>query len=218
MKLILTWASILALVFSATAQQDPKAREILDDLSAATKAYTTIKAEFTSKAVNSSSNMDEEYKGKLWQKGEKYKLDFMDAITYFNGEQKWVYMPDVMEVNLFSVNDEMASENIFDNPQEIFTIYEEDFKYLYKGKTTFNGSSALEIELVPEDKDVEYFKIKLYVNESKDEIRGFKYYAKNGTRVTVTIDSFKANLPMNDSMFAFDKSAHPEAELIDMRE
>jgi len=218
MKLLLMWASLFMLILRTSAQQDPKAREVLDELSAATKAYSTIKAEFTSKAVNKSSDMEEEYKGKLWQKGEKYKLNFMDAITYFNGEQKWVYMPDVMEVNLFSVNSDMASESIFDNPQEIFTIYEEGFKYLYKGKTKFNGEDVIEIELVPENTDLEYFKIKLYVNEAKDEIKGFKYFSKDGTRVTVTIDSFKTNIPMKDSMFAFNKSAHPDAELIDMRE
>jgi len=49
MKLLLMWASLFMLILSTSAQQDPKAREVLDELSAATKAYSTIKAEFTSK-------------------------------------------------------------------------------------------------------------------------------------------------------------------------
>lgn len=218
MKLLMTWFVILAIMPGLTAQQDPKAKEILDELSAATKAYGTIKADFTSKAVNKSNEMEETYKGTLWQKGEMYKLDFMDAITFFNGELKWVYMPDVKEVNLFAVDETMETNNIFDNPQQIFTIYKEGYKYRFNGETKFNEEKVLEIELVPEEKDLEYFKIKLYVNLDKNEIKGFKYYAKDGTRLTVTIDTLKTGMNFDDSMFTFDKEAHPEAEVIDMRE
>ncbi|MFO7865037.1 MAG: outer membrane lipoprotein carrier protein LolA [Salinivirgaceae bacterium] len=217
MKLIFTWIMLAFFAFGASAQQDPKAKEILDELSAATKAHSTLQVKFTSKAVNKDADMEELYKGELWQKGDKYKLDFMDAITFFDGDTKWVYMPDVQEVNVFSVEDDEESGNIFDNPQKIFTIYEEGFKYRYDSQSEFNGEQVHIIELVPEDKDQEYFKIKIYVSMSRSEIRGFKYFAKDGTRVTVTIDLFKPNVPMKEGMFKFDETKYPEADVIDMR-
>src|SRR6056297_2954741 len=203
MKILLSSILFVAFAFSLSAQHDPKAKEILDHLSEATQAHKTIKAKFTSKAVNKGSNIEEEYKGTLWQKGEKYKLNFMDATTFYNGELKWVYMPDVQEVNLFSVDSEFQSEGVLDNPQQIFTIYEEGYKYRYNGKEMFNGKELIEIELVPEDTNLDYFKIKLYLNDSKDEIKGFKYFLKDGTRVTVTIDEYKTNMTMPDKMFTF---------------
>ncbi len=218
MKFLLSLILFVAFTFNLSAQHDPKAKEILDHLSESTQAHKTIKAKFTSIAVNKDSNIEEEYKGTLWQKGEKYKLNFMDATTFFNGKLKWVFMPDVQEVNLFSVDNEFQSESIFDNPQEIFTIYEEGYKYRYNGKKTFNGKESIEIELVPEDTGLDYFKIKLYLNNSKDEIRGFKYFLKDGTRVTATIDEFKTGINMPDKMFTFSKEEHPDAEVIDMRE
>jgi outer membrane lipoprotein-sorting protein len=218
MKTIVRIIALLIISTGAFAQQDQKAKGILDQLSKSTKAHKTIVAKFTSHAVNTEANMDEKYKGELWQKGDKYRLDFMDATTYFNGKNKWVYMPDVQEVNLFAVDGTEESDNIFDNPQKVFTIYEEGFKYFYIGEKTFNAKSGHEIELVPTDKKKEYFKIKLFVNKSKNQILGFKYFAKDGTRVTVTIDSFKADEKLKNSMFTFDKKEFPDAELIDMRE
>jgi len=142
----------------------------------------------------------------------------MDATTFFNGKNKWVYMPDVQEVNLFAVNEAENSDNIFDNPQKVFTIYEEGFKYLYTGEKPFNGQKSHEIELIPTDTKKEYFKIKLYVNKAKTQIVGFKYFAKDGTRVNVTIDSFKVDQKLKNNMFTFDKKEFPDAEIIDMRE
>lgn len=202
----------------AHAQQDPKAKEILDELSKKTKAYKTMTIKFTSTAVNVSAEMNEKYEGQLWQKGDKYKLGFMEAITFFNGQDKWVYMPDVQEVNLFSVEDETASDNIFDNPQRIFTIYEDGFKYQYVDIIEFHGEQVHSIELIPEDKSVEYFKIKIFVSTAKNEIRGFKYFAKDGTRVEVFINELKSNESMKDSMFEFSKKEFPDVDLIDMRE
>ncbi|MDA3867450.1 MAG: outer membrane lipoprotein carrier protein LolA [Salinivirgaceae bacterium] len=217
MKLILTWITLAFFALSVNAQQDPKAKEILDELSEATKAHSTLKVKFTSKAVNKGADMEELYKGELWQKGDKYRLDFMDAITFFDGTTKWVYMPDVQEVNVFSVDDGEESGDIFDNPQKIFTIYEDGFKYRYDSQSEFNGEQVHVIELVPEDKDQEYFKIKIYVSLAKTAINGFKYFAKDGTRITVTIDEFKPNVPMKEAMFTFDETQYPEADVIDMR-
>jgi outer membrane lipoprotein-sorting protein len=218
MKIIVSIITLFIITSGAFAQQDKKAKAILDQLSNTTKAHKTIIAKFTSTAVNKEANMNEVYKGQLWQKGDKYKLDFMDATTFFNGKNKWVYMPDVQEVNLFDVVEGEETDNIFDNPQKVFTIYEEGFKYLYTGEKQFNGQATHEIELIPMDTKKEYFKIKLYVNKAKTQIIGFKYYAKDGTRVNVTIDSFKVDEKLKNSIFTFDKKEFPDAELIDMRE
>lgn len=217
-KLLLLTVVTVFVGANSYGQQDPKAKQILDELSKTTKAYKTMMIKFTSTAVNPSANMEEVYEGQLWQKGDKYKLNFMDAVTFFNAENKWVYMPDVQEVNLFSVEEDGDSDNIFDNPQKIFTIYEDGFKYRYEDIITFNGEEVHAIELVPEDKNVEYFKIKIFISTKGNLIRGFKYFAKDGTRVEVKITELKSNITLSDSMFTFKSDDYPDAILIDMRE
>jgi len=74
MKFIVSIITLFIIATGALAQQDKQAKAILDQLSKTTKAHKTIVANFTSTAVNKEANMNEVYKGKLWQKGDKYKL------------------------------------------------------------------------------------------------------------------------------------------------
>jgi outer membrane lipoprotein-sorting protein len=53
----------LCILGSVMAQKDPKATEVLDQLSAKTKAYTSIQADF--KMSVKSDDVNEEQKGKI---------------------------------------------------------------------------------------------------------------------------------------------------------
>ena len=58
---------------SINAQNDPQAKKILDELSVKTKAYTTIKAEFSFTQEKKDKTKDTQ-NGKIQTKGTKYKL------------------------------------------------------------------------------------------------------------------------------------------------
>ena len=197
-------------------QYDPKAKDILDKVSNKTKTYKTLKIDYSSVIHNAESGVDEKNDGTLWQMNDMYKLKFMDAITFFNGKNKWVYMPDVQEVNLFGI--EQEDDDIFNNPQKIFTIYKNGFKYFYKGDALFNNVKYTLIELIPEDKNLDYFKIKLYIDITKYHIMVIEYFAKDGTRINIKIKKYSPNIKLTKSFFTYSKKEHPEAEIIDMRE
>ena len=72
-----------ALTVSLFSQKDPKATEILDQLSAKTKAYTSIQADF--KMSVKSDDVNEEQKGKITLMGDKYKYTIFGVTKICDG-------------------------------------------------------------------------------------------------------------------------------------
>ena len=75
-KLLFLIALVPGFVFG---QNPEKAKEILDQVTAKTKTYKTIKADFSFSLENLQEDIKEEYKGNIAIKGDKYK-----AKAYFS--------------------------------------------------------------------------------------------------------------------------------------
>lgn len=195
--------------------KDPKAKAILDKLSAKTKTYSSITAEFEFRLVNKGEGIDDKQKGTLILKGEKYKvlLDKMEIVC--NSSTVWTYMKDVKEVQLGEV-DEDEDDAIFMNPKNLFTLYETGFKYVLADDAVKDGKSVNVIKLYPLDpSDKSYHTIILYIDKDKTEIQSFEMKSKDGNVFIYTIKSFTPNTNYSDSFFEFKT---PEGvEEIDLR-
>jgi outer membrane lipoprotein carrier protein len=195
---------------SLNAQNDPKAKSILDELSAKTKAYTSIKAEFTFTTEKKDKTKDVQ-NGKIETKGKKYKLEIPGHEIYCDGKTVWEYIKDANEVQVKDMESE-AEGSI--NPSNIFTIYEKGFKYKFEGE----DATTQTISLFPENPDKKkYHTAKLYVNKSKKEISSVKMMMKDGSTQTYAIKSFTPNATIPDTDFTFDAKAHPGVSVEDMR-
>ena len=58
-------------VLSATAQQDPKAKDILDKVANKTKSYSSIKAQFTNTLSNEVEDFSESFEGTIYIKDKR---------------------------------------------------------------------------------------------------------------------------------------------------
>ena len=94
------------LAYAVFAQNDPKAKEILDKAAAKFKAYPAAEIDFTLTMENPSENIHEMHEGKAWMKGNLYKLNVMDVENYYDGKNIYTYMPEVQEVNIKNPNEE----------------------------------------------------------------------------------------------------------------
>ncbi|MDD2564556.1 MAG: outer membrane lipoprotein carrier protein LolA [Salinivirgaceae bacterium] len=207
----------LCAFLNLNAQHDPEARKVLDNVSKTTKSWSTAKIEFKATFTSVEPETTESHKGTLWQKGEKYKLVFMGSHTFCNGINKWVFMPEVDEVNFYIV-DKSDKGNLLDNPQQIFNLYTDGYKYATIGEQPVNGKTIVEIELVPEDKNVEFFKIKVFVDKTDMRLTKLQYYAKDGGRATIEVLNYKIGDNLADKFFVFDEKSNPDAIIIDMTE
>jgi len=193
-----------------TAQTDPKAKAILDDLSAKTKAYTTIKAEFTF-TTEKKDKTKESQEGKIFTKGNKYRLEIPGHVIYCDGKTIWDFIKASNEVQ---VKDAETGGDDAVNPSTIFTIYEKGFKYKFDGE----DATTQTISLFPENPDKKkYHTAKLFVDKVKKQISSVKMMMKDGTTQTYTIKSFQSNTPIADSEFTFDMKAHPGVSVEDLR-
>lgn len=214
MKHILSITLLLFFYITSFAQNAEKAKEILDKVSAKTKSYSTISADFTFSMENLQEEISETNEGQIIIKGDKYKVSLMGVNTYFDGSAIYTHLIEAEEVNI-SEPDPEDEETL--NPATIFTIYEKGFKYKYVGEGSENGKEFYEIDLYPENRDKPYSRIKLRILKDDMTLYTLRQVGKDGNIYTVVVKSMKTNLPFDDSTFAFDTNANPDVDVIDMR-
>src|ERR1041385_9205473 len=150
----------------SSAQYDPKALEVLEAMSKKYKAITAFEAAFTSTLVNEAANVKDEFKGKMTVKGDKYRLELPEQQVYNNGTTVWTYLPGNKEVNID--NFDPKSDDL--NPSKIFDMYKKGFKYMLIGASTEAGVPCDEVDLVPEKKDAQYFKIRMLISKKDKSV------------------------------------------------
>ncbi len=213
MKNFLFLVFTLLTVQVAFAQYDPQALTTLDAMSKKYKAYTSFEANITVTMTNQTEGVKEEYKGKITVKGDKYRLAMSEQEIINNGTTQWTYIPAAKEVTID--NFDPNSSDI--NPSKIYELYKKGFKYLHNGERTEGGVVVEEIDLVPEKKDAQFFKIKMIIGKKDHSIQSWTMMEKGGTHYKYTISKFTPNVTVADTFFAFDSNKYPGVEIIDLR-
>jgi outer membrane lipoprotein-sorting protein len=213
MKNLIFTAFALLLVRVAVAQYDPKALEILDAMSKKYKAITSFEADISYTLSNDVDHINEQFKGKIVVKGDKFKLSLPEQEVINNGTTLWTYLPDAKEVNID--NYDPSSEDI--NPSKIYEIYKKGFKYLYLKEEMEDGALCEVVDLVPEKKDAQYFKIRMSIVKKDHSIKSWTMFDKSGNRYKYAITKFTPNVKVEDSFFTFDPKQHPGIDVIDLR-
>jgi outer membrane lipoprotein carrier protein len=203
----------MILVITASAQYDPKALQSLDAMSKKYKAIPAFEANISYVLTNDVEKVNEEFKGKITVKGDKFRLALPEQEVINNGSTVWTYLPEAKEVNID--NYDPNSEDV--NPSKIYDIYKKGFKYLYLQDKTEGGVVCEEIDLVPEKKDAQFFKIKMFINKKDKSIQSWVMFDKGGNRYKYTISKFNPNIKVEDSFFAFDLKKYPGVEVVDLR-
>lgn len=207
MKNFLLTAIIAFMAIGASAQTD-KARTILDDVSAKTKAYKAIKIDFTYSMENPGQNINESFTGTLFSKGDSYKLLFSGQEVISDGKTVWTYLKDANEVQ---VNEATNDEDSF-TPTNLLSSYTENFK----AKLFSEDAKQYVIELTPVQKK-NFNKVKVVIDKSKKVLNSLAIFDKNGSTYTYSVNKFDTNMPLSDSMFTFKAADHPGVDIIDMR-
>ena len=195
---------------SVIGQNDPKAKKILDELSAKTKSYTSIKAEF-SKTLEKKDKTKETQEAKIETKGSKYKLTITGHEIYSDGKTVWDYGKDANEV-IIKDADPDGDETL--SPTNIFTMYEKGYKFKFDSE----DDKTQVVSLFPENPDKQKFHtIKLTIDKVKKQISSVKMLMKDGTSQTFTVKSFVANADIPDASFTFNPKSHPGVSVEDLR-
>lgn len=215
------------LTFQAVSAQvkDPKAKEIIDRMAAKIKAYSSIVTEFQFTFENEAEAIKEEYKGKLWIKGDMYKINLLGQISICDGKTIWSVLEDVGEVNI--TNRDLNDDSFMSNPSKLFSSYEANFKYKYIGEEkTAKGQAAVvelypiqpEQGLKPGKQNSDLSKIKLVILKTTADLVSARYYSQGGTNYLIVVDKFQTDQPLTVKDFTFNPASYPKMEIIDLRE
>lgn len=212
-KKVIILACILGLFKPVMGQYEPEALKILDQMSDRYKNLTSFKANFTYMLENKMEDIQEEFSGNIIVKGDKFKLDLGEQEIFNDGEIMWTFLKDVNEVNI----DYYLPDDGDMTPSNIFTAYKDGYKYMVAGKEKIGNQDFDIIDLVPDDPNKPFYKIKLWINENDHSLKQWTLYDKSGNTYLYNIVNFNNNYMAMDGEFQFDKNKYPGVEVIDLR-
>ena len=80
------------------------------------------------------------------------------------------------------------------------------------------GGEALDvIELTPENRANEVFKVRLKVRKKDTSVKSWQIFKKSGNQYTYNLSKFQPNPPMTVTTFAFDKAKYKGVKVVDLR-
>jgi outer membrane lipoprotein-sorting protein len=180
-------------------QNDKKARAALDEVSAKTKTYSSIRIEFTYKMENTSQKINDSYKGVLISKGDRYKLSFSGQEVISDGKTVWTFLKDANEVQINNVSTDGDSFT----PTNLLNTYNDN----YKAKLIEENAKHKVIELVPIQKK-NFNNVKVTIENARKMVSSLSIFDKNGSVYTYQVNKFESNLPYTDNSFVFKKEEH----------
>lgn len=208
---LLALAATLAL--PAAAQQDPQAGKILDAVSAKYTALKSFQAGFTQTLENPAAKLKQNITGDIMVSGQKYHLTASGQEVINDGKTTWTYLKNENEVNI--ADSDPTNQDM--SPSQMYTMYKKGYKYQLLKPVKEGGVTYDQIELTPENKTNDVFKVQILVSQADKSIKSVKTFKKNGTRTTFALKNFKANVPVTATSFAFNKAAHPGVKVVDLR-
>lgn len=195
-------------------KQDKKAEDILKGVTNKYNSFRSVKATFVITMENPKDNSKDIQKGTICLKGNKYKLEVAGQDVVSDGKTRWTYVKDANEVQI----DNLKTDENTITPASIFTMYEKGFLFKFIGEQNEKGMTYQLVELVPLDpKKKNFFKVKLSINKNDKFITSAKLFDKNGTIQTIAVDKLSPDACDDDSIYSFNASKYPGAEVIDLR-
>lgn len=217
MKHLLSLIAVLATLTTPLlhAQDDPKSKAVVDKLISKSKGWTSFEADFSSALVNKASKLDVKQDGNVRVKGKLFNLTLTDNTVINDGKAIYTYSKKSNEV---TISDPADMDKELD-PTKLFTVYEQGFKSQFiEEKKEADGTVVQVIKLFPlEPGKKPYHTVIMTIDKAKVEPKVVKVLYKDGNEVTYTLKKFTPNVDLYESVFTFDKSKYPGAEINDVR-
>lgn len=218
MKRVLGVGFVLLLAMFVSAQQDKRAKEILDKVSENTRSYSTIFADFSFSMQNTELEINEKYEGSIKLKGQKYCVELPDVNggvkIFSDGKTLWNYMANGNQVTISNIEEE-GSELM--DPSALFSIYEKGFDSKFVAEEKTGNKSVYKIELFPDSDEHDVDKISVSINKSTMMIQSATLYGTDGNLYLIVVKNMETNKDFPDSDFVFNTEKFPDVDIIDFR-
>lgn len=192
-------------VCSISLAQAQGAKTLLNEVSTKVKGYDNIVIDFKWNLNNAKEGVNQDTRGDVSIQGDHYLLNMMGITRIFDGQKIYTINPEDEEVTISNYSSEDDKEI---TPSKLLTFYEKGYTYKLDITQTVKGRKIQYVKLIPIDSKAEIKDILLGIDAQSKHIYRLIQTDANGTKYTLTVNSFKTNQPLSKTLFTFDEAKY----------
>jgi outer membrane lipoprotein-sorting protein len=198
-----------------TEKSDVKAKALLERMKKMYDIAGTLQADF-SLLVELGNKKQNEEKGKIYLKGEKYRVEMSDQNYISDATTRWVHLKNNKEVQIGDAKED--NEDAL-TPADLMKIYESPHLiYAIVGEGVESGKAVTLIEFKPlKGHYDEYSKFRAAIDKTTAQLVSLKVFGKDAMVYTFKFTNTLSNSKIADTLFSFDKTKFPGVQVVDLR-
>jgi len=191
---------------------EQQALDMLTRASAKLKEFRTMEITFTYEMENSQFSVSETMEGKIYSKGDKYRMIIGDNIFISDGQTVWNFIDETYEIHINYVENMEGGLT----PTALLANFKTDFRSKFIRQETLNGRAINIIDLIPNTSQ-SFFKYRIALDANNMIVYTIAYDRHGGTN-TFNINDVRTNHAISDDKFKFNRAEFPsDADVIDLR-
>lgn len=198
--------ALFAVSLFSFGQNSSKAKALLEEVYDKATNYDNIYIDFTSTLENAEANIKQETNGNVTISGDKYALDYLGAQQLNDGKKVYTIVPENEEVTIEDISED--DNNV--TPSKMLTFYRSGHNYEWDILQSVGGRKIQYVRLTPIDSNTEINSILLGIDTQTKHIYKLIQTGKNSTKTTITVNSFKTNQSLPNSLFTFNEKKYED--------
>jgi len=194
---------ILGFFISTLATKAQNATDLLNEVDTKVKSYKNIVIDFKYSLSNKKANVQQETRGNVHLEGEKYLLNLMGSTHLFDGRKLHVINDEDEEISISNLNNDTDF-----TPSKMLSFYKKGYSSELDIIQNVKGRKIQYVKLIPTEPNEEVKSILLGIDKITKHIYKLIITQHNTTEVTITVNKFKTNQPLSDTLFTFEASKY----------
>lgn len=200
-------ALIIVVLFAMSPVYSQSAKSLLNEVSKKVKSYENIQIDFKYNLSNTKEKVNQDTRGDVTLSGNKYVLNMMGTTRLFDGNKIYTIVPEDEEVSISKYN---AQDDKEITPSKLLTFYENGYVSKMDIVQNVKGRRIQFVKLTPIDSKAEIKNILLGIDIQTNHIYKLIQTDDQGTKYTLTVNSFKTNQPLSKTLFTFDEAKYKQ--------
>ena len=196
---------ILILIFSlnVNAQNDPRAENLLSNVSEKIDKAESYTIDFKYTLENKLEGINQDADGTVTIKGDNYLLNFMGITQICDGTSIYSIVPENEEVIISNIEE---SENQTIKPSKLLNFYREGYLILWdKLHSDFNKKIQF-VKLIPSNSEADINYLLLGIDISNNTISKLVEIGKNKTKTILNVNSITFDPVFEQDIFIFNEN------------
>ena len=206
-KIVFLFITIISYNNIAVSQQADEAEKLLNKVSENIKSYDNIYINYTYTLSNLEEDINQTNKGSFVTENDNWKFVMLGVTRIFDGDKLYTISPDDEEVTISTQN---PDDETTITPNKMLYFYEEGYNFEMDIVQYVGRKKIQYVKLVPMDSDAEIKYILLGIDVEFNQIYKVIETGVNDTQTTISIVDFEVNLPLEESLFVFDKEKYKD--------